>query len=49
MVLQFAPDKNGGKVSGVRTEVTLLGGPQSDNPVQEDWETVQEIKKWRKF
>lgn len=47
VVLWFKPGEPGGRVSGVQSEVFLLGGPGSDVHVAEDPEALQEIKRWR--
>jgi 5'-nucleotidase len=49
IVLEFEPEKDGGKVSGVKSEMYLLGGPKSERHVQEDEEALQMIQKWRSW
>lgn len=47
VVLKFKRGEN--RVSDVSSDITLLGGPNSDRHMQEDEEAKQLIKQWRKF
>jgi 2',3'-cyclic-nucleotide 2'-phosphodiesterase (5'-nucleotidase family) len=49
IVLTFEPESSGGNLSGITSDIALLGGPKSDQHVAQDEEALQLIDDWRSW